>query len=62
MRMKGEGGMLEFIGAYGKLIVFGMLITIVLIMLVISFVNSHPEIGVDLPTIFGGTSGSSAGG
>ena len=60
MKRRGEGGMLEFIGAYGKLMVFGILITIVLIMLVISLINSHPELGINIPDIFGG--GSSGGG
>jgi hypothetical protein len=59
--MKGqEGGMLEFVGAYGKLILIGFILLVLLLMLFINYINSHPELGVKLPEIFGG--GSSGGG
>ena len=60
MNLKAEGGMLEFVSDYGKLIIFGIMITILIIMIAISIIDSNPEWGMTLSPVFGG--GSSTAG
>lgn len=56
MAMKGEGGMLELVGGYGKIILV-IAIVVFLLAMFITYINSHPELGITLPNLFGGGSG-----
>ncbi len=51
--MRGEGGMLELMGSYGKLL-FAILIVAFLLIIFIVYINSNPELGISLPELFGG--------
>ncbi len=56
MPMKAEGGMLELVDSYGRLI-FILLVIIVLIVIFITYIASHPELGVSIPPLFSGEGG-----
>jgi hypothetical protein len=51
--MMPEGGPLELIGAYGKLIL-AVIFVIFLVLMFITYINSHPELGISVPGLFGG--------
>jgi hypothetical protein len=53
--MKAQGGgMMEWVSSYSKLFIFGILITIILLMMFLVYINSYPELGITIPDIFGG--------
>ena len=53
MAMRAEGGMLELVGGYGKIILAIAIMVFMLAMFII-YINSHPELGITLPKLFGG--------
>lgn len=57
MARKGEGGPLELVDSYGK-VLLAILIVIILLVVFITYINSHPELGVSLPPLFGGEGGT----
>ena len=62
MPRKGEGGISELVNDYGMIILI-LLVIVMMFVAFIALINSHPEYGITLPSLFGGGSvGGTTGG